>query len=55
MRIGVPIPLPSLQLGLFGCITRLLTFAPNRQALLDFALAGAPRRGSRARAARSRC
>jgi hypothetical protein len=40
MKTGFPVPLPSLQLGLFGCITRLLEFAPNRQALFEFAIAG---------------
>ena len=40
LKVGVPVPLPSLQLGLFGCITRLCRFAPNRQALFDFAFAG---------------
>jgi len=40
VRIGVPIVLPSLQLGLFGCITRLTSFAPSRQALFEFAFAG---------------
>lgn len=32
LQTGVPVPLPSLQLGLFGCITRLRGLAPNRQA-----------------------
>jgi len=40
LRIGVPLPLPSLQLGLFGCITRLRTFPASRQVLFDFAMAG---------------
>ena len=31
LQTGVPVPLPSLQLGLFGCITRLRGLAPNRQ------------------------
>lgn len=31
LRIGVPLPLPSLQLGLFGCITRLRSFPASRQ------------------------
>lgn len=33
-------PHSAVPQGLFGCITRLLTFAPNRQALFDFAFAG---------------
>ena len=36
----MPIALPSLQLGVYGCITRLLSFPKNRADLLDFALAG---------------
>ena len=40
MKIGWPIPLPSVQFGTFGCITPLRSFPPNRAALLDFALSG---------------
>ena len=40
VQSGVPFPLPSLQLGFYGCVTRLLAFAPTRQALFDFAFAG---------------
>jgi hypothetical protein len=40
MRTGVPLPIPSLQIGNFGCITKLLTFPRSRTALFDFALAG---------------
>ena len=40
LKVGVPIALPSLQLGVYGCITRLLSFPKNRADLLDFALAG---------------
>jgi len=40
LRTGVPLLLPSLQLGTFGCITPLLSFPRTRQDLLDFALAG---------------
>ena len=40
LRTGVPICLPSLQLGLFGAITKLRSFPSSRTALFDFALAG---------------
>ena len=40
LRTTVPIPIPSLQLGVFGCITRLQSFAPTRQALFEFAISG---------------
>jgi Zn-dependent protease len=40
MKIGLPLLLPSFQLGMFGCITPLLSFPPDRSALLDFALSG---------------
>ena len=40
LRIGVPVLLPSLQIGHFGCITKLLSFPPSRTALFDFAFAG---------------
>ena len=38
--IGIPYFLPSLQLGVFGCFTRLTNFPPNRKALFEFALSG---------------
>jgi hypothetical protein len=40
IKVGWPVPLPSPQLGLFGCITPLWSFPPNRSALLDFAISG---------------
>jgi hypothetical protein len=40
MKLGLPIPLPSFELGLFGCITPLRSFPPNRTSLFDFALSG---------------
>lgn len=40
IEVGRPIPVPSLQLGLFGCITELRDFPPNRTSLLDFSLSG---------------
>ena len=40
VKLGAPVPLPSLQLGLYGCVTRLLSFPPNRAALFDVAVAG---------------
>lgn len=40
MDIGIPTPLPSLQIGTFGNITPLRSFPESRSALLDFALSG---------------
>lgn len=40
IKIGRPFPLPSFQIGTFGCITPLRSFPENRSALLDFALSG---------------
>lgn len=40
IKIGVPVPVPSSQIGSLGCITPLRSFPPNRAALLDFALSG---------------
>ena len=40
MRIGLPLLIPSVLAGTFGCITPLRSFPPNRSALLDFALCG---------------
>ena len=40
IKIGRPTPLPSPQLGTFGCITPILSFPPNRAALFDFAFSG---------------
>jgi len=40
MQIGIPTPLPSLQIGTFGNITPLRSFPETRSALLDFALSG---------------
>jgi len=40
MKIGLPLLIPSVQVGTFGCITPLRSFPPNRSALLDFALSG---------------
>jgi membrane-associated protease RseP (regulator of RpoE activity) len=40
IKIGLPLPLPSLQLGMFGSITPLRSFPSNRSALLDIALSG---------------
>ena len=40
IKIGLPFPIPSTQIGLFGCITPLKSFPKNRSALLDFALSG---------------
>lgn len=40
IKTGLPVPLPSFQVGTFGCITPLRSFPANRAALLDFALSG---------------
>ncbi|KAL3789827.1 hypothetical protein ACHAW5_011250 [Stephanodiscus triporus] len=36
VKLGVPVPLPSLQVGTFGSITPLRSFPPTRVALFDF-------------------
>ena len=46
LKMGMPTVVPSLQLGLFGCVTRLLEFPKSRQALFEFALAGPLAAGS---------
>lgn len=40
IKVGLPIPLPSFQMGTFGAITPLRSFPANRTVLLDFALSG---------------
>ncbi len=40
MKIGLPVPIPSLQIGTFGNITPLRSFPESRSALFDFALSG---------------
>ena len=40
IKTAVPVPVPSLQLGLFGCVTRIVEFPASRQALFEFALSG---------------
>ena len=40
IKIGCPVPLPSFQLGLFGCITPMRSFPKTRSDLLDVALSG---------------
>ncbi|KAL1527115.1 hypothetical protein AB1Y20_015797 [Prymnesium parvum] len=40
LKTGIPLLLPSLQLGTFGCVTPLLSFPKSRKDLFDFALAG---------------
>jgi len=40
LKMSTPLPYPSLQIGSFGAETRLLSFAKNRKALFDFAVAG---------------
>lgn len=40
IRTGLPILLPSAQLGIFGCITPLRSFPDSRTSLFDFSAAG---------------
>ncbi len=40
IQIGTPIPLPSFEIGTFGCITPLRSFPSTRSDMLDFALSG---------------
>lgn len=40
IKVGLPIPLPSFQVGTFGSITPLRSFPASRTSLLDFALSG---------------
>jgi len=40
VQIGPPVPLPSPQLGIFGALTPIVSFPPNRAALLDIVLSG---------------
>jgi len=40
VKIGLPVLLPSLQLGTFGCITPLRNFPDSRKSLFDFAATG---------------
>jgi len=40
VKIGLPVPVPSLQIGTFGSITPLRSFPETRTDLLDVALVG---------------
>jgi membrane-associated protease RseP (regulator of RpoE activity) len=40
VKLGLPVPLPSLQIGTFGNITPLRSFPQSRSALFDIALSG---------------
>jgi len=40
IKIGIPVLLPSFQIGTFGSIVPLRSFPASRAALLDFALSG---------------
>ena len=40
IRIGLPVPVPSMQFGTFGAITPLRSFPENRVDLFDFAISG---------------
>ena len=40
VKLGLPVPLPSLQIGTFGNITPFRSFPQSRTALFDIALSG---------------
>ncbi|KAL9179589.1 hypothetical protein ACHAXT_008879 [Thalassiosira profunda] len=40
IKLGSPVPLPSLQVGSFGSITPLRSFPSSRSALFDLAISG---------------
>ena len=40
VKIGFPVPIPSLQIGTFGSITPLRSFPKNREDLFDVASSG---------------
>jgi membrane-associated protease RseP (regulator of RpoE activity) len=40
VKLGLPVPLPSFQIGTFGNITPLRSFPQSRTALFDIALGG---------------
>jgi membrane-associated protease RseP (regulator of RpoE activity) len=40
IRIGLPLPLPSGQIGTFGCITPFRSFPSNRSTMIDVSLSG---------------
>lgn len=46
LKLALPVPLPSLQVGTFGSITALRSFPISRAALFDFAVSGPVAGGS---------
>ena len=40
VKLGVPFFIPSLQIGIFGAVTRFLSFPSSRKALFDVSIAG---------------
>jgi len=40
VKLGVPFLIPSLQIGIFGAVTRFLSFPSSRKALFDVSIAG---------------
>mmetsp|Transcript_6173 Transcript_6173/g.17362 ORF Transcript_6173/g.17362 Transcript_6173/m.17362 type:complete len:811 (-) Transcript_6173:2297-4729(-) len=40
IKISLPFPIPSTELGTFGCITALKSFPANRTDLFDFSMSG---------------
>ena len=40
VELALPCPIPSIQIGLFGTVTRFLSFPKSRKALFDISIAG---------------
>jgi hypothetical protein len=40
VKLGFPVPLPSLHIGSFGCITPMRSFPSTRTAMFDVAMSG---------------
>jgi len=40
LKVGLPFPLPSLQIGSLGCITPIWSYPESRTNLFDFVMAG---------------
>ena len=40
VKLGLPLPLPSIQIGLFGSATRFLSFPADRKQLFDISVSG---------------
>ncbi len=40
VKLSLPLAIPSIQIGLFGTVTRFLTFPKSRKAIFDVSIAG---------------